>query len=326
MSSSPVDAPMDSPADNPSAGVSTVPPPSPTTATAAASATAAAATTTTAPTTTTTLPASGDRPSETSAGPIRGVRRSPRAHLSRGANSGRRKRAVRQQSADPSAIPSSASTNTSLVLAPRNSMPWSRPSVPIEITPELVGDVPPLGGAQGPLRMRVYACLLERWRSGGVGRRRRPHPNVRLSLRTLGEIPEEEEELREEVAWVGAVGREREAARKRARSRPDRPAEAARERRRTRARAQGQPEESAMGLGDLGAAVRRAESLFHGVQEGTELFQQGLADVAALLLTESLRTGGERELRRISEIQQLSQNTRQQVDVVWAWLEGFLRD
>ncbi|SNX84009.1 uncharacterized protein MEPE_02717 [Melanopsichium pennsylvanicum] len=186
--------------------------------------------------------------------------------------------------------------------------------------------VPPLGGAQGPLRMRVYACLLERWRSGGVGRRRRPHPNVRLSLRTLGEIPEEEEELREEVARVGAVGREREAARKQARSRPDRPAEAARERRRTRARAQGQPGESATGLGDLGAAVRRAESLFHGVQEGTELFQQGLADVAALLLTESLRTGGERELRRISEIQQLSQNTRQQVDVVWAWLEGFLRD
>ncbi|SNX84994.1 uncharacterized protein MEPE_03703 [Melanopsichium pennsylvanicum] len=139
-------------------------------------------------------------------------------------------------------------------------------------------------------------------------------------------IPEEEEELREEVARVGAVGREQEAARKRARSRPDRPAEAARERRRTRARAQGQPEESATGLGDLGAAVRRAESLFHGVQEGTELFQQGLADVAALLLAELLRTGGERELRRISEIQQLSQNTRQQVDVVWAWLEGFLRD
>ncbi|SNX87202.1 uncharacterized protein MEPE_05912 [Melanopsichium pennsylvanicum] len=313
---------MDSPADNPSADISTVPPPSPTSATAAASAAAAAATTTTT-TRTTTIPASGDRPSETSAGPIRGVRRSPRAHLSRGANSGRHEHAVRQQSADPSVSPSST---TSLVLAPRNSMPWSRPSVPIEITPELVGDVPPLGGAQGPLRMRVYACLLERWRSGGVGRRRRPHPNVRLSLRTLGEIPEEEEELREEVARVGAVGREREAARKRARSRPDRPAEAARERRRTRARAQGQPGESATGLGDLGAAVRRAESLFHGVQEGTELFQQGLADVAALLLAESLRTGGERELRRISEIQQLSQNTRQQVDVVWAWLEGFLRD
>nr|CDI57083.1 uncharacterized protein BN887_02655 [Melanopsichium pennsylvanicum 4] len=174
--------------------------------------------------------------------------------------------------------------------------------------------------------MRVYACLLERWRSGGVGRRRRPHPNVRLLLRTLGKIPEEEEELREEVARVGAVGREWEAARKRARSRPNRPAKAARERRRTQARAQGQPGESAMGLGDLGAAVRRAESLFHGVQEGTELFQQGLADVAALLLAESLRTGGERELCRISEIQQLSQNTRQQVDVVWAWLEGFLRD
>ncbi|SNX85787.1 uncharacterized protein MEPE_04496 [Melanopsichium pennsylvanicum] len=317
------DAILDSPADNPSANVSPIPPPSPTSATAAALAAAAAATTTT---TTTTTPASGDRPSETSAGPIRRVRRSPRAHLSRGANLGRHEHAVRQQSADPSANPSSASTNTSLVLAPRNSMPWSRPSVPIEITPELVGDVPPLGGAQGPLRMRVYACLLARWRSGGVGRRCRPHPNVRLSLRTLGEIPDSEEELREEVARVGAVGREREAARKRARSRPDRPAEAARERRRTRARAQGQPGESATGLGDLGAAVRRAKSLFHGVQEGTELFQQGLADVAALLLTESLRTGGKRELRRISEIQQLSQNTRQQVDVVWAWLEGFLRD
>ncbi|SNX82017.1 uncharacterized protein MEPE_00722 [Melanopsichium pennsylvanicum] len=323
MSSLPADAILDSPADNPSADVSPIPPPLPTSATAAASAATAAATTTT---TTTTTPASGDRPSGTSAGPIRRVRRSPRAHLSRGANSGRHEHAVRQQSADPSANPSSVSTNTSLVLAPRNSMPWSRPSVPIEITPELVGDVPPLGGAQGPLRMRVYACLLERWRSGGVGRRRRPHPNVRLLLRTLGKIPEEEEELREEVARVGAVGREWEAARKRARSRPNRPAKAARERRRTQARAQGQPGESAMGLGDLGAAVRRAESLFHGVQEGTELFQQGLADVAALLLAESLRTGGERELCRISEIQQLSQNTRQQVDVVWAWLEGFLRD
>ncbi|SNX83004.1 uncharacterized protein MEPE_01710 [Melanopsichium pennsylvanicum] len=77
------------------------------------------------------------RPSETSAGPIRGVRRSPRAHLSRGANSGRHEHAVRQQSADPSVNPSST---TSLVLAPRNSMPWLRPSVPIEITPELVGD------------------------------------------------------------------------------------------------------------------------------------------------------------------------------------------
>ncbi|SNX84990.1 uncharacterized protein MEPE_03699 [Melanopsichium pennsylvanicum] len=73
MSSSPADASMDSPADNPLADISTVPPPSPTSATAAASATAA--TTTTATTTTTTIPASGDRPSETSAGPIRGVRR-----------------------------------------------------------------------------------------------------------------------------------------------------------------------------------------------------------------------------------------------------------
>ncbi|SNX84687.1 uncharacterized protein MEPE_03396 [Melanopsichium pennsylvanicum] len=145
---------MDSPADNPSADISTVPPPSPTSATAAASAAAAAATTTTTTTTTTTMPASGDRPSETSAGPIRRVRCSPRAHLSRGANSGRHEHAVRQQSADPSVNPSST---TSLVLAPRNSMPWSRPSVPIEITPELVGD--DLAPLWGETWGDCYACV-----------------------------------------------------------------------------------------------------------------------------------------------------------------------
>ena len=159
---------------------------------------------------------------------------------------------------------------------------------------------PRIGGRDAPLKRSVYGELLAWWRRNGVGRERRPNPNVRLAHVPVVRLSEG---LREEVEQTAEHLREQGRAQRRARSGGNRGAEARQERARRRGRRAPQT-----ALGEPEAVVDRVRAFVARFADVSEDMKELLLDLAATW-------GGEVEQRLAT----FAHDARQSA----VWLAGF---
>ena len=166
---------------------------------------------------------------------------------------------------------------------------------------------PLIGGCNCLLKWEVYQALLAWWRNNGVGRERRPSPDVRLPHVKLARLPLG---LRERVEGIGGVQRARANAQRRARANPNRAEEAAEERdqrRQRRAAGQTGPAPAATGLGGLAGALERAHTLFAVTESAAVDFVESLRDLIVLYADNE---DVPRAMQRAAQLRSLANNVR----------------